>query len=214
MNALLVLAALAASVGIAFAVPGEGPGAIVVCAAVAGPAALIISRHQTHAEFLLQVFVGGLVLRMLIGAVIYVAQLQGFFGGDALTYDSVGIMLLQYWRGVVSYSTFDASASIFLYRNWGMPYVVAAVYAVVGQNMLAVQFFNAVVGAATAPVIFLCAHHIFGNLRVAKLAALFVAFFPSLVLWSSQGLKDGPIVFLLAAAMLSTLRLGERLSVR
>ena len=32
------------------------------------------------------------------------------------------------------------------------------------------------------------------------------------MLWSSQGLKDGPIVFLLAVAMLATLKLGERLS--
>jgi 4-amino-4-deoxy-L-arabinose transferase-like glycosyltransferase len=71
-----------------------------------------------------------------------------------------------------------------------------------------------VVGAATAPVIFLCARHIFQNIRVAKLATLFVAFFPSLVLWSSQGLKDGPIVLLLTLAMLATLHLGERFSVK
>ncbi len=79
--------------------------------------------------------------------------------------------------------------------GWGMVYLVAAIYAVVGRNMLAVQFFNAVVGAATAPIIFLCARQIFQNVRVAKVAAASVAFFPSLVLWSSQGLKDGPIVF-------------------
>ncbi|MCA1594793.1 MAG: glycosyltransferase family 39 protein [Acidobacteria bacterium] len=95
-----------------------------------------------------------------------------------------------------------------------MPYLVAGMYYVVGRNMLAVQFFNAVVGAATAPVIFLCARHIFQNVRVARLAAFFVAFFPSLVLWSSQGLKDGPIVFLLALVMLATLKLGEQLSFR
>src|SRR5205814_1042491 len=98
--------------------------------------------------------------------------------------------------------------------GWGMPYLVAFIYALVGRNMLAVQFFNAIIGAATAPVIFLCARHIFENVRVAKLAALSVAFYPSLVLWSSQGLKDGPIVFLLAAAMLATLKLGERLSAK
>jgi 4-amino-4-deoxy-L-arabinose transferase-like glycosyltransferase len=91
---------------------------------------------------------------------------------------------------------------------------VAVIYGVTGRNMLAVQFFNGVVGAATAPVIFLCARHIFQNLRVAKVAALLVAFFPSLVLWSSQGLKDGPIVFLLAMAMLATLKLGESMSIK
>src|SRR5947209_6810034 len=82
------------------------------------------------------------------------------------------------------------------------------------ERRFLLQFFNAIVGAATAPIIFLCARHIFQNLRVAKLAALCVAFYPSLVLWSSQGLKDGPIVFLLAVAMLATLKLGERLSVK
>ena len=93
-----------------------------------------------------------------------------------------------------------------------MIYLVAYIYRIVGRNMLAVQYFNAVVGAATAPVIFLCARHIFQNVRVARIAAVAVAFYPSLVLWSSQGLKDGPIVFLLALAMLATLRLGERIS--
>jgi 4-amino-4-deoxy-L-arabinose transferase-like glycosyltransferase len=76
--------------------------------------------------------------------------------------------------------------------------------------MLAVQFVNSVMGAATAPVIFLIAHSIFGNLRVARIAGFFVAFFPSLVLWSSQGLKDGPIVFMLALSVFLTLRLGEK----
>jgi hypothetical protein len=47
---------------------------------------------------------------------------------------------------------------------------------------------------------------------VARLAGIAVAFYPSLVLWSAQGLKDGPIVFFLAIAILSTLKLGEKLS--
>ena len=34
------------------------------------------------------------------------------------------------------------------------------------------------------------------------------------MLWSAQGLKDGPIVFLLAIAILATLKLGEKLSAR
>src|SRR6185436_16233546 len=94
----------------------------------------------------------------------------------------------------------------------GMIYIIATVYRLVGRNMLAVQFVNSVLGAATAPAIFLIAHSIFGNLRVARIASMFVAFFPSLVLWSSQGLKDGPIVFMLALSVLLTLRLGERIS--
>src|ERR1044072_2351235 len=145
---------------------------------------------------------------MAVGVVINGFQLQEFFGGDALTYDFFGSNLLGTWRsGVPMLPELKQWA---LAGGWGMVYLVAAIYAVVGQNMLAVQFFNAVVGAATAPVVFLCARHIFQNARVAKVAALSVAFYPSLVLWSSQALKDGPIVFLLALSMLATLKLGER----
>ncbi len=213
MNALLAVLALSLSLSISLFLPG-GAGAILVCAGAALICGLVISQIKTHKEFLLQVFVGALLIRMVIGAAIFVFNGQGFFGGDANTYDSLGYMLMKVWEGEVYDTTYAAIVGPFLRRNWGMLYLVGFIYSVVGRNMLAVQFFNAVVGAATAPVIFLCAQHIFGNLRVSRIAAYFVAFFPSLVLWSSQGLKDGPIVFLLAVTMLVTLKLGERLEVK
>src|SRR5205085_4541192 len=135
-------------------------------------------------------------------------------GGDAYTYDYLGSTLTQFWKGDLSYAYYNDALGFYVQRNWGMPYTVGAIYMLIGQNMFAVQLFNAVVGAATAPIIFLCARHIFRNVRVAKVAAVAVAFYPSLVLWSSQGLKDGPIVFLLALAMLATLRLGEKVSIK
>ena len=42
--------------------------------------------------------------------------------------------------------------------------------------------------------------------------ALLVAFFPSLILWSSQALKDGLIILALALAILATLRLMEKIT--
>src|SRR2546421_7733445 len=93
-----------------------------------------------------------------------------------------------------------------------MLYVVAAIYKIVGQNTLAVQYVNAVLGAATGPLAFMISMEIFPNKRVGRICALLVAFFPSLVLWSSQGLKDGPIVFILVLAILLTLQLGEKFS--
>ena len=46
------------------------------------------------------------------------------------------------------------------------------------------------------------------------MAALLVAFYPSLILWSSQALKDAPIILLLTIAIMATLKLGEKLSVK
>jgi hypothetical protein len=215
MNGLLAILALVLGVAVLLFVPKEGPEALLVCAAVAGVAALFISRTEGNKQYLLRLFISGLLARVLVGTIIYGFHLQEFFGGDANGYDVFGNYLLRGWQGDQFYL---GQANKFIGPTnasaWGMLYMVASIYAVVGRNMLAIQFFNAVLGAATAPIIFLCAQHIFVNLRVARLAGLYVAFYPSLILWSSQALKDGPIVFLLALTMLATLKLGEKISLK
>ncbi len=217
MNSLLILLAVTLCAGIAVFVPTYGAPAVVLCAALATAVGFGISRIKEDGPFLLRVFMAGLLVRMLVGTLIFHFNLQEFFGGDALTYDFFGNALLKVWQGERFYMVYveqfvgtDKSTG----GGWGMLYLVAVIYRVLGRNMLAVQFFNAVIGAATAPLIYLCARHIFSNQRAARLTAMFVAFFPSLVLWSAQGLKDGPIVFLLSFAMLATLKLGERLSLK
>jgi hypothetical protein len=215
MNALLAILALLLSAVVVQVspTPAYGASAIILCGVLAGAAGMVISQAKTDKSFLLRLFVGGLLLRMMIGVLIFTFHLQGFFGGDALTYDALGSIQLSVLNNPSSY--YEAVMSRMIGDSgWGMIYMVTGVYAVVGRNLLAIQFINAVVGAATAPIIFLCARHIFENMRVARLAAIFAAFFPSLVLWSSQGLKDGPIIFLLSVAMLMTLRLGEKISIK
>jgi hypothetical protein len=211
MNALLAALSIILFSAVTLTVRGGGP-AVLLCLFVALLAGIIVTRvEEQERGFLIRILVSGLLVRMLIGTLIFVSNRQEFFGGDALTYDALGGALLDAWRAGVPQPE-EVMSWARSGGGWGMLYMVAGVYAIVGRNMLAVQFFNSVVGAATAPIIFLCARQIFQNLRVAKLAAFCVAFYPSLVLWSSQGLKDGPIVFLLAVVMLATLKLGERLS--
>src|SRR5947209_2990837 len=214
MNALLTALALLLSAAILFIVPAAGGSALVVCILFAVPAGLFISRTGSDKNFLLQLFFGALLVRIAVGTTIYFLNLQEFFGGDAYTYDIFGNALLKVWQGDKSYNylvnMFVGSAAG---SGWGMLYMVASVYGIAGRNMLAVQFFNSVLGAATAPVIFLCAQHIYRNHRVSRIAALAAAFYPSLVLWSSQGLKDGLIVFCLAISILATLHLSEKVTI-
>jgi len=188
--------------------------AVLLTTVAAGLAGYFSYKQGSDGSFLLKLFVAALLVRMILGTAIFVFQGQEFFGGDALTYDFVGFAQLQGWSG----DKYLAGAADSFLKNsgsgWGMVYLVAAIYKLVGRNMLAVQLLNSVLGAVTAVIIFLCAHQVFKNGRVARVAGIAVAFYPSLVLWSSQGLKDGPIVFCLALAILATLKLGEKLSVR
>ena len=214
MNGLLLFLGLVLCVFISLFVPGKGAAAIVVCAIPALVAGVLITRVEDDKSFLIRLFVGALFVRMLVGSLIFAFELQGFFGGDAFQYDLYGFALLKSWSGdqyygvLVNYFMGGENKG----TGWGLLYLVAGVYALIGRNMLAIQFLNAVMGAATAPVIYLCSRRVFGNLRVARVASLFVAFYPSLVLWSAQGLKDGPIVFLLSTSMLAALSLGSRFS--
>jgi hypothetical protein len=232
MNGLLTLVSLIVCALIVLAVPGfaypwgvdygvasvfDTGKAVLLCIAFALTVGAIINRQPEDRLFLLRIFVSALLLRMLLGTAIFIFRGQEFFGGDALTYDFLGYAQLQAWFGDRYYWQIVRT---FVGRSggggtsWGMVYLVAAIYGAIGRNVLAIQFFNAVMGAATAPIIYLSALQVFNNVRVARLSAVAVAFYPSLVLWSSQGLKDGPIVFFLALSILATLKLSRKFSVK
>ncbi|HKR59143.1 MAG TPA: glycosyltransferase family 39 protein [Pyrinomonadaceae bacterium] len=188
--------------------------AVLLSGALASFAGWVFYR-QKNGSFLLKIFVAAVLVRVLLGAIIFMFNGRDFFGADAIHYDFYGGAQLAAWNGDRYYtSLMGIYTGGGLAGAWGMVYLVAAIYGLIGHNPLAVQMVVAVMGAATAPVIYLCAAHVFQNLRVARFSAFAVAFYPSLVLWSSQGLKDGPIVLFLAVAILTTLRLGEKFSVK
>jgi hypothetical protein len=189
--------------------------AVLLCGVLATIAGFIFYRQRPNGSFLLKIFVAALLIRVLVGTLIFVFNGRAFFGGDAIHYDFYGTAQLLAWQGdrhfIALMGTYVSGG---LAGAWGMVYLVAGIYALLGRNALAVPMVVAVMGAATAPIIYLCASHVFSNARVARFSAFAVAFYPSLVLWSSQGLKDGPIVFFLATAVLATLKLGEKFSIR
>jgi hypothetical protein len=230
MNGVITLLALIVCGLIVLAVPGfvtpwgaefgvanvfDTGRAVLLCCALSAITCLVIARHSEESQFLLRLFVIAVLVRMILGTAIFAFRGQEFFGGDALTYDFLGTAQINSWGGDRYYTqVMNAHLGHSGGTSWGMTYLVAGVYLIVGRNILAVQFVNAVLGAATAPLIYLCAQFVFNNTRVARLSALAVAFFPSLVLWSSQGLKDGPIVFFLALSILTTLKLSSRFELK
>jgi hypothetical protein len=196
LNALLLVIALALLGVILVFAPTDGGPAVLISLPVL--AAVMYGIHQLDdRKFLLRLFVAAFLARVVIGTAIYIFHWEIFFGGDALTYDYLGDCLQQVWRGNVEYQR-----------------PLDAIYKIVGRNMLATQYVNCVLGAATAPLTYMMAMEIFPNKMVARASAVLTAFFPALIIWSCQGLKDGPIVFLLALSMLAILKLGEQFSVR
>lgn len=173
--------------------------------------AWFIIKGHTDRRFLLRLFVVALVLRWAVAFLIYSKHLQLFFGGDAQTFDIVGNALSQAWQGRGSLDTPYMRNYLGLSRSgWGMFYYVGSVYYLIGQNQLAVQLINCAFGAAACVAVYRIALLIYPAQRPARVAAALTAFAPSMILWSSQMLKDAPIVLSLCLCALYTLKLRNR----
>jgi len=193
----------------------DGFAAMFTVTVVAGITIFFINRFgEEQKRALLQVFLIALAARLFFGLIVEVYDLRGFFGGDANTYNRIAGKTLEYWIAGGSESDIfnDRDLNRLEGGSRGMYYLVSILYLLVGKNMLAVQAFCGSIGAATAPLVYRCAHKLFGNQRVSTISAYFVALFPAMIVWSGQMLKDGLIVFLLVLSMILILRLQEKFS--
>jgi hypothetical protein len=206
VNGLLLAFALLLLGAVLLIAPADGgPAALLTLPLIAAVTFGIYKLEDR--KFLIRLFLAAFLLRIVIGTLIYVFHWQAFFGGDAITYDVIGDAVMNVWQGKPEYQRvidiFYAGGSS---SGWGMLYMVGAIYKIVGRNMLATQYVNCVLGAATAPLAYMMSSEIFPNRTAARVSAILTAFF------QCQGLKDGPIVFLLALSMVATLKLGDRFS--
>jgi hypothetical protein len=213
LNKFLLLAcALIVAFGL-FAVPfPDGPVALLAVVILSTVAVLIFRKYTEQKDFITTVFLTALALRLLFGILVHVFNWRSFFGGDALAYDANGAVLADMWLG----RTRDVTNEIYLYEDpssgagWGMNYFTGVIYLLLGRNIFAAQSFCALIGAATAPMVFFCSRKVFNNLNVAKISAMAIAVFPSFVIWSGQLLKDGLVVFLLVTAITMGIELQRR----
>jgi 4-amino-4-deoxy-L-arabinose transferase-like glycosyltransferase len=162
-------------------------------------------RSVAERRFLLRVFLLGLGLRVAVAAFIALADLEGFFGGDAGTYDWVAWAIARSWSGESAFSVRPASQP-------GYFYVVAAFYVLFGRAPFLVVLVNCAIGALHAVLIYKIAASTFDR-QVARGAALLTACFPSLVLWSAQLLKDALVIFCTLLSIYAVLVLRRRFSV-
>ena len=213
-NRFLLLACVLVIAMGSVAVPApDGAIAVMVVATLSAIAIFVFRKFTEEKEFITTVFLVALAARMAFGIFIHVFDLREFFGGDAKAYDMYGAVLMDTWLGHAVQSDglsyqFDPRSG----AGWGMYYLTGAIYTVLGRNIFAAQSFCAVIGAATAPMVYFCANKIFNNIKVAKFSAIAIAIFPSFVIWSGQLLKDGLIIFLLVLIMTMILQLQEKVN--
>ena len=211
MNKILIIFCVFVAFGVVILTLPEGIIAVSLTGACVALAVIIMRRTGDESDFLVNIFLVALIARVLLGTMIHIYDLRLFFGGDAIAYDIWGNRLAEIWSGRISPNS-DAAREVMKTNGpgWGMVYLTAGIYYIFGRNILAAQFFCAVFGAATAPLIYICSHKLFQNRRVSQISAVLVALFPAFIVWSGQLLKDGLIIFLIVLAMTIVLHLQEK----
>jgi len=139
-----------------------------------------------------------LVRTALIVRIVAVIGLHFFvtpflFAPDEETYDARSNLLAAYWRGDIP---MDPLAN-FQGEGKGYYYVVAAVYLPFGQMPLLAKLLNAWIGSLAVLELLRLTRLIGGSEAAALRAGRFMAFFPSLVLWSSLLIRDVWVQWLL-----------------
>ena len=185
-----------------------GGGFALICLA-------FVAQNPEDRTFLVRLFLGALCARCALGVFIDNYSLLRSLVGDAYTYDAFGNVLCQSWQGIgEAHNSWLAAATSLNRSGWGMLYYIAAIYYIVGQNMLAAAFVTASLGASTAVVVYKIVMLLFDHARTARTAAVLIAFSPSMIIWSSYGLKDGLIVLCLSFCALYTLKLREKIRLK
>ncbi|MBI4520894.1 MAG: glycosyltransferase family 39 protein, partial [Gemmatimonadetes bacterium] len=154
--------------------------------------------------FLAKIVVAGLLIRVGLSLLAHYLLPVAFFAPDQFTYQDVGWRTLLYWRGQGTQPWQVGGTMEVGYFYWN-----ALLYFVFGFRPVAAKLFNCFFGIWASMVAYRIAGELAGQ-GVARNTAVLTALFPSLVLWSTQNLRDTIVLLLLVVIVWLTLRLRQR----
>ena len=143
------------------------------------------------------------VLHLLIGAAITQSDVSAtFFGSDASFYDHAAARLADHWEGMVAAPPLPPGKE-------GFFYLLGSLYYLFGRYVVAGLVVNAAFSAALVPLVFDTTRRLFGPDAARRVVPL-VVLLPGFLVWTSQLLREAGILFFIALAANSAVRLTER----
>jgi len=167
---------------------------------------LCLMTRGSEGNFLLKVFLTGFLVRILLAFLIHPFSGALNLDWDAAGYEQHGWKIAQVWRSGRLASLTDVLGSwhpspLYIYFN-------ALVYTVLGHNLLAIRVANSLLGTLTGVLTYFIAKRSY-DFKVAKIALVLTTFFPSMIFWSTQNLKDTMVVFLVCLIVWAYLKLRD-----
>jgi len=158
-----------------------------------------------------RVIIQALLLRLLAVVLLNTVVSSTTFAPDHDYYRAVGADLASYWSGDLTFLPLPLTGAGGL-EGRGYFYVVGALFYVFGQWAFLPGALNAIVGASLVWLVHDITLRLTKTEDVALRAARFVAFFPSLILWSAVGIRDVWVLLCILLTIRETALLHEKYS--
>lgn len=160
-------------------------------------------------SFLIKLFIASVLVRLFICILIYFISVSK--GGEgSLFQDDVGWprtawLLYQSWLGKFDINKFQEISALRGHPadlNEHYLLSVAFLFSVIKYyTPLVARFLNIIFGSLIVVIVYYLAGEIFTNRKIARLSAVSVAFFPSLILWSIAAVKDIYYIFFIITSI-------------
>src|SRR3954447_23595391 len=178
-------------------------------ACILGPVLIWLTTRSlppSQARFA-QVTLGtALALRVLLSTVFEVVPELRIFHEDAGGYEIISMWMAGGWHGDLSLGGATLNP-----RNSGFFYVLASVYYLFGRYRLNATIFNSIIGTLNVLFVYRIGLLLFHD-AVARRAARMLAYFPSMILFSSIAIKDPLVSLLICVTLYSAIQLRDRFS--
>ena len=132
-------------------------------------------------------------VRFVAAVLIHFLVPPGLLAPDEQTYHARGSRLAQYWNGEIPRNPVSEMQG----EGKAYFYIIAALYLPFGEVPLVPKVLNAWLGSLAVLELFRLTRLIGGSDTAALRAARFMAFFPSMILWSSLMIRDVWVQWLL-----------------
>jgi len=153
-------------------------------------------------NFLLALFIIAILLRLIFCLFLsQLAQLKYghafFLGADDYGFGLHAMEIAQVWKTTGHMPEANNFSWMSSAGDLRYSYFISFLYFFIEENPLVPLFLNCILGAFCIFFIYSIANQIF-DYKIARLSAIFVAFWPSLFLWSTQNLRESITLFLVS----------------
>jgi hypothetical protein len=198
------------------AIPRQGDIAAAALLAVLTAGVWVLLRalvpDRSEASSLWAILLATIIIRFGLSILqdYVVPELGHSLKADALATTGEGRRLAQSWQ--MGLARFEVPGSLSRLHGWAHVYRTAVLYYCLGESPLLPEVTNIVLSASAALACYLIVRR-WSTVTGARIAALLVAFWPSLMVWSSHNMKDPVNLSALCWSACGILLLRDRFSV-